>query len=1433
MTTPIRLFVSSPSDVAAERQAVERVARRVEGLFDGVKIEVYRWEKDHYYSAHTGFQEQIAEIGGFDLVVGVLWSRLGSPLPPGFAARMPPPREGEPYPSGTAFELLEAIRLRRERDHAPPDIFVYRKLAPANFAAADDDVGQAKLLAELQEVNRFMSDFFVNGQEGFKAAFKTFQTVDAFEVALEADLSAWLKASHRLGTLRVWRIEERGAPFVGLHAFDVTHREVFFGRRSEIERAREYLEAGQGFLLIDGASGTGKSSLARAGLLPRLTDLDPLVRVAITVPETETPLFALVQALFHPGALPDLALGDYPQPAALTQHFVAGGDAAPILRALDRAADRLMTELHLDTRPMATLVLLVDQLEGLFASRIKHEEQTAYARLLEQLVASGRVRVIATLRANAREVALAIPSIGRLINANRGLALEPPAPDALGEIMRAPAVASGITYERNEDGIGLDEVLLAEVTSDSAALPLLQFALERLYQLASEKVRSSGQRLGEAPAGSPVLTLTHADYISVGGMSGAIEHQAETAMRGLSEASKGRLPALVRALTEGGGGTLMLGRAAIDQVAPDTDTRALVDALVNARILVQGRISDQGDGPDRASLRFSHERVLTAWSRARDAAQSAATYLRIRTELLRAEARWRTEGKTADLLLPKGVRLAEAERILKEFGPELDLTTPQLRHYVAASRRRRSLTLSLTRAAAFTFFSISVAALWLFWEANRQRTYAEQRQNNAIFSLANAMAYYDANESLKLVLSAFVTRAGISKSDAIRGLSAIRVATKQLAPQRQLPTTTLTVTAIAISEDSNLLATGSSDGSIQVWNLGDPVRPIAQMDGSRKEISAIAFSLDGDRILFGDIEGNVGVWKADASGDPEVLYRSSSAAERIIVDGETGRYIIIDADFAHILDAESEFSLVRNIDLIGGKVIDAWITADLNGITFLFYDGLLTTWDLISGLSTEDMRASLDGNGVGVAVPNESELIIASKEGGFSVTDIDGSREEPAQFETDSGEIDAVTLSSDQKHLYSISSRNSVRVWKVSDWVETREFNISHGFRIKALAVTKSEEYLVALSHDGKVLILELTRTKRDLNSLGTPVEYASRILLSPDSRLLAIAGFEDLTVMDRSSFDILWRARSNWTTYPETGWIHDISFSPDGSLIAAGNESGLILVINSATGKVMHEVRTGKNQPIWDLTFSPDGRQLMIAAGNAGVLVWDATSAQLSTLLPQDDDNDFTAVTPFKDGKRLLVGRDGSVHIVDMEKGSIIDGETREYESAIHEIYLSHDETHSVIHVEGGISILQIADFGFSSSGSFWTLEKGENSVLPPLDGLPIIARTVDGGWITIETSYGMPFGTPILDPSVEMATMASDGKTIAAIDKDGSLSVWSSDELVGIFETACRALPRIGEVLVPLSEESAYALGASGAVLPSDCKGISPDFAWRSDQN
>src|SRR5271156_2010624 len=115
------MFVSSPGDVDGERQRVVLVVERLNQKFAGrVRIEVIRWETS-YYSAHDTFQKQIPEAADCDVVVAVFRGRLGTPLPDG----VPHLPTGEAYPSGTAYEVLSAIEVRKA-GKGLPDVYVFR-----------------------------------------------------------------------------------------------------------------------------------------------------------------------------------------------------------------------------------------------------------------------------------------------------------------------------------------------------------------------------------------------------------------------------------------------------------------------------------------------------------------------------------------------------------------------------------------------------------------------------------------------------------------------------------------------------------------------------------------------------------------------------------------------------------------------------------------------------------------------------------------------------------------------------------------------------------------------------------------------------------------------------------------------------------------------------------------------------------------------------------------------------------------------------------------------------------------------------------------------------------------------------------------------------------------------------------------------------------
>ncbi|MGV8988597.1 MAG: AAA family ATPase, partial [Cypionkella sp.] len=698
----IRVFVSSPSDVLAERLRIELVCRRLSSRLDGIEFDVYRWEEGNYFSAHETFQRQVPETVDFDLVIGIVWSRIGLPPPDSFP-KMP---DGRPYPSGTAFEVLTAIEHRRSGAKLP-DILFFRKTAALPI---EPGASQAELATEgLRALEAFLSEWFFNSSDGFKAAFQVFEGTDAFDRLVEANLYDWLREKGWLGRERRWRIGEQGSPYAGLVAFDASREAVFFGRAHEIVRCRELLDEaakrGTAFLLIEGASGTGKSSLARAGLLPDL--LRPRTgqaerRAAIFTPGDD-PCLDLSVALF--GALPELDQSDYPWPALLAQHLGASGGIEPVLRSLDRFAAARQTELGAEAPPTTELILLVDQFEQLFTPGTTPESRAGFRAVLDRLARSDRARVIFTLRADAGGAARALPLFPGLLNDGAALTLEAPGPAELKEIIRGPAEAAGLGFARR-DGEALDERLLADAMVPDA-LPLLQFTLQNLYAAAPKSA-------GEPTEDGTYATLRFEDYDRLGGIAGAIGDVAAKAYASLAPSVQSRLPGLVRSLTAAGPGeSLLLSEASYDQATRDGDGRTLADALVEARIVVR----------DGDALRFAHQRVLEAWLPARAAAVAGRTLIRVRDEVTSDRLRWEAERKSRRRLLT-GVRLAEATAALRE---DADLFTPSA-EFIRKSRARARFGQTVTAAAAVVFLGVAVAALSFYLQAARN---AEAAQTEA------------------------------------------------------------------------------------------------------------------------------------------------------------------------------------------------------------------------------------------------------------------------------------------------------------------------------------------------------------------------------------------------------------------------------------------------------------------------------------------------------------------------------------------------------------------------------------------------------------------------------------------------------------------------------------------------------------------------------
>ena len=715
-----RIFVSSPSDVFAERERLERVVARLNGEFGGQVLQAIRWEST-YYSAAKTFQDQIPLPSETDLVICIFWKRLGFELPSDYR------RADGTTPTGSEFEFEDAMQASRAK--GTPDVLVYRKGAPVLLDAAQIKIEQAQFDA----LNLFWSRWFRSDAGHFTAAFHSFDTTDGFETAVEDHIRQWL-ARHNVASVGVtWPIDLRGSPFRGLEAFDASHAEVFFGRRRAIERARERLTeaAGRGspFLLILGASGSGKSSLARAGLLPRLMQIGAVPGVDVwrccVVRPGGGPCAALAEALYAADALPELAQGDNPLPADFAALMIATPEAAAraVRLALNRATTDLAAREQFGRPVEARLVLLIDQ----FEEALLDPGLEVFARALAALAASGTVWIVATLRSDLYGLFQASPTLLALREGGAQRDLVQPNLSELAEMLDGPAVAAGLSFDRDADGLGLDEVL-TDAANQPGALPLLQLALEALFE-----ARDRDANL-----------LTFAAYDALGGLSGVIERRAEATLSGLDVPAQDALAGVLRALVDMTDDGVVHSRAVSAGSATRTAEAArLVGAFTAARLLIL-----DGHGAE-SRLRVAHDALLSGWPRATALIAADREALRTRGRIAAAARVWLQEDRHDDFLLPHGRPLAEAVDLATHDPDSLE---PDSLALVEASATAEAGRLQTAQAAAEHELRLEAQAQQARADAATSRvryTRVAAAIVSVLLVLAAGAAYFANNERLQ------------------------------------------------------------------------------------------------------------------------------------------------------------------------------------------------------------------------------------------------------------------------------------------------------------------------------------------------------------------------------------------------------------------------------------------------------------------------------------------------------------------------------------------------------------------------------------------------------------------------------------------------------------------------------------------------------------
>jgi tetratricopeptide (TPR) repeat protein len=685
MPTPtriIRVFISSPGDVAEERAKAREILEQLQRYYgERVTIVPVLWEELPLPAA-ASFQEGIdlvlSERHRVDIAVFIMWSRLGSPLGGGLRKV-----DGSEYRSGTEREFDLMLAARAQSQDGRPHLLAYVRDDEAAFRTVLQRLGKDDLPEAIEQrrlAEAFVREWFFDEEGRNVRAYHSFQDPVSFAHRLRVHLRAMIEELLQMeaGAASVWT---DGSPYRGLEVFDLEHASIFFGREAEVCEVelmlrRRAAESGCASVVVIGASGAGKSSFVRAGVSHSLLreNVDPETvewRRAVVMPREAEEHWGrrLAAALTSAGALPEAA------GAGLTVDRLGEAMQGSLRSAWELGLLPAFRRVSEQAGGAVRLLLIVDQLEELFTGqRFAETERRAFLEAVVFLAKTGWIRVILTLRSDYYAAAQVEPAFMDLKGNPAAEAcpgwfdLLPPGPASVRALIERPAALSGLRFEREPGtGRGLEDLIAADAAQGGTSLPLLEYTLNELYE---HRDRESGM-------------LTFAAYQGLGGVKGALATRAEREFGELTPAVRKEFgPVMAELVTLGVAGTSERPARRpqrFDALGSNEARRQLLERLIAARLLTADR-DEQG----RSVVMLAHETLLWEWARLKALIQERVDFLRFRAHLEEACVRWMEGGKEPELLSRD--REVERKAVRWIASGQLGAETPVAR-YLAESQR--------------------------------------------------------------------------------------------------------------------------------------------------------------------------------------------------------------------------------------------------------------------------------------------------------------------------------------------------------------------------------------------------------------------------------------------------------------------------------------------------------------------------------------------------------------------------------------------------------------------------------------------------------------------------------------------------------------------------------------------------------------------------
>jgi hypothetical protein len=732
----IDIFVSSPPDVQAERSLVERLIRSIAVDFNlpvtfsysnrlrkskpsdkisgrsadalegrGPLLCPTIWEYgDVEPEQDSG--ERIPNTGQYDLVVCILWSRLGGKISPALVM----PDASRPT-SGTEYEIARVLD-QGKRTPSFPELHVYRNLS-IPIAPLEPREERETSCSRWDALQEFFSTWKSN--RAFSEACSEYQDLREFENLFREhfrdfvtkQLDREIFPREPAPNTHYWKQN----PFRGLEFFNFEHAAVFHGRTKAIGEVLVALQrqasAGRPFVLVLGPNGSGKSSLVRAGILPILTEpgsTNGPWRRATARPgiggAMGAPFQRLAAALLAEAALPELRdgeedlaaeLGENPQGVARRiKDLLVRADLQELDRVAHEEKDERKTGGRVEDseltryrrlkriKPEAHLALVIDPLDDLFTGDFSPELQRRYIGALAALIQSKRVFVITTLRSSFYAAYQQFPELIELTGSAGKYDLAPPAPEEIGDMIRLPAEAAGLRFEQDRTkSCGLDQTIFDAAMSSAAPLPLLEHELSELYR--KQARRNDG-------------LLRFSDYVELGELEGALANHAETLFTMLMNDAQGAFDSVMRRLVWFGGEGQGIGRTVLykEVVSPaelksnqQAGAKFLVDYFIK-----EGLFYAEPDLTPGRIVCISHQALLQKWPRVLQWLTENQAFLRMRDRLDAMLNPKVCRDSRREVLFGSSFDVADCRILLRHFRSSLSKTQIQyLKENLARQKR--------------------------------------------------------------------------------------------------------------------------------------------------------------------------------------------------------------------------------------------------------------------------------------------------------------------------------------------------------------------------------------------------------------------------------------------------------------------------------------------------------------------------------------------------------------------------------------------------------------------------------------------------------------------------------------------------------------------------------------------------------------------------